>query len=90
MSDLISRAELLKEFDPNGERIDPILVRSRIVQAPTAYDVEAVVEKLESVKALHEKLAISPQLGKDDKHMHTLHHGLCVKVIDIVRSGGKE
>ena len=31
--DLISRNELLKEFDPNGERLDPILVRSRIVQA---------------------------------------------------------
>lgn len=31
--DLISRSELLKEFDPNGERLDPILVRSRIVQA---------------------------------------------------------
>lgn len=47
MGRLIDADELLKEFDPNGERLDPIFVRSRIVQQPIAYNVEKVVAELE-------------------------------------------
>ena len=49
MGRLIDADELLKEFDPNGERLDPIFVRSRIVQQTTAYDVEKVVAETGNV-----------------------------------------
>ena len=34
---LIDADKLIEEFNPNGELIDPITVRMRIVQAPTAF-----------------------------------------------------
>lgn len=43
---LIDADELLKEFDPDGERIDPILVRAKIINQPTAYDVDKVKNQL--------------------------------------------
>ena len=46
MSRLIDADELLKEFNPNGEPIDPITVRMRIVQAPTIFDVDKVIKEL--------------------------------------------
>ena len=46
MSRLIDADELLKEFNPNGEPIDPITVRMRIVQTPTAFDVDKVISNI--------------------------------------------
>jgi len=43
---LIDAEELLKEFDPDGEMISPIAARIKIVQQPTAYDMDKVVEQL--------------------------------------------
>ena len=54
MGRLIDADELLKEFDPNGERLDPIFVRSRIVQQPIAYNVEKVVAELEEKIDIYE------------------------------------
>lgn len=45
--DLISRSELLKEFDPNKNRLDPIFVRSRIVQAKSISDAEIRAKAIE-------------------------------------------
>lgn len=61
-----------------------------IQNQPTAYDVEKVAEQLRNIKDLHEGLSKSEKLSKEDKHIHSLCHGLCVKVIDIVCKGGKE
>ena len=65
-------------------------IADMIEDAPTAYDVEKVMEKLESVGDLHEKLSRSEELISREKYIHKLLHGLCVKVINIVRAGGKE
>ena len=46
MSRLIDADELLKEFNPNGEPIDPITVRMRIVQTPTAFNVDKVISNI--------------------------------------------
>lgn len=79
MGRLIDADELLKEFDPNGERLDPILVRSRIVQQPTAYDVEKVVERLEK-----ERICLEDNYGDQV---------ICIgarDAINIVKRGGLE
>ena len=47
---LIDADKLIEEFNPNGEPIDPITVRMRIVQEPTAYDVDKVIRQLELLK----------------------------------------
>lgn len=77
---LIDTDKLLKEFEPDGEAIDPITVRMKIVQAPTAYDVDKVVEQLE----------------EKSKMVSIPHHSFVEKievistkdVIDIVKVGG--
>ena len=90
-NDLISRSELLKEFDPNGELLDPIMVRMRIVQQPTAYDVENVVAELEEEKLEYE--TIYKRLEKEVPNQAIYYLGLesgCKVSIEIVRNGGKE
>ena len=46
MRRFIDADELLKEFNPNGEPIDPITVRMRIVQTPTAFNVDKVISNI--------------------------------------------
>lgn len=65
-------------------------LQSTLEKQPTAYDADKVVEQLKNMKDLHEGLSKAEKLSKEDKYIHTLCHGLCVKVIDIVRAGGKE
>lgn len=78
-NDLISRSDLLKEFDPNGELLDPMAVRMKIVTAPTAYDVEKVVEQLKENSKIY------------CEEYHQREGSLYIQdVVEIVRNGGKE
>lgn len=77
MGRLIDADELLKEFDPNGERLDPIFVRSRIVQQPIAYNVEKVVAELEEASK-----PLGFGLIPDSRYIAES------KAIDIVKRGG--
>lgn len=80
MGRLIDADELLKEFDPNGERLDPIFVRSRIVRQPTAYNVEKVIAELEERKG---------NVIIDGKIMYQENYFIDIdSAIDIVKRGG--
>ena len=73
MGNLISRNELMKKsFVMDGHRVVSYL---DIIDAPTAYDVDAVVVQLEEITE-------SYNLGSYNMGID--------KAIDIVRKGGKE
>ena len=86
MARLIDADALIKEFDPNGERLDPILVRSRIVQQPTAYDVEKVVAELGEASHWEE-----PTFDEDGYCNYDSWEVVYTdKAIDMVKRGGVE
>ena len=91
MSRLIDANELLKEFDPDGERLDPIFVRSRIVQQPTAFDTEKVVEHLEKEGQKMAEAKPTKPYGKSSSSCHRYYKAISVKkAIYIVKKGGVE
>ncbi len=86
---LIDAEELLKEFDPDGEMISPIAARMKIVQQPTAYDVDKVVQQLEKCKRIME----SPV--RKDCYNEECRVGDCTvcafeKAVEIVKAGGTD
>ena len=84
MSRLIDAEELLKEFNPNGEPIDPITVRMRIVQQPTVYDVDKVVKQLEESYFLTESTFDDDGWCNDDsEEVVNLN-----EAIEIIKRGG--
>lgn len=70
--------------------IDAYGLIDEVSDLPTAYDVEKVVEQLEGIKNTHKELSKSEVLSDEDIYIHVLCHGLCLKVIEIVRASGKE
>ena len=81
MSDLISRSALMeKSFVLEGHRVVSYV---DLIEAPTAYDVEKVVEELESFA----KLAEDRWVNGTSTHAYQ-EHKCWVKAIDIVRKGG--
>lgn len=94
MSDLISREkdiDVLKETGIIQDNDLGHLVVDEINRIPTAYDVEAVVEKLEeNGQKMSEAKAIRPY-AKHSPADHRYYKAISVKkAVDIVRSGGKE
>lgn len=88
--DLISRSDLLKEFDPNGELLDPMAVRMKIVTAPTAYDVEKVVAELEKMRDRKSKNIQLNSQSYDMEYKLKSNDNFFAKVIEVIRNGGKE
>ena len=103
MSDLISRSALLQMLkynkaiheDENGETrqlvaVDINKVIEYVEKMPTAYDVEAVVEKMEEIadKAVGGCHTLEPcsHMADDTKCMDCITE----RFTEVVRSGGKE
>lgn len=103
MSDLISRTALLEVLkynreehtDENGETrqliaIDIDKMIEYVEKMPTAYDVDAVVEKMEEItdKAVGgcHTLEPCPHMADDTKCMDCITE----RFTEVVRSGGKE
>lgn len=84
MSDLISRSELIKHFEAiqqqeNAVGIDFVAMIDEIKEQPTAYDVDKVVEQLESLsnaEADYYYASSNDVIDRDD-------------TIEIVKGGGK-
>jgi len=77
---LIDADELMKEFDPDGERIDPIFVRAKIVNQPAAYDVDKVLEQLEESRNI--------QYRQDGSMLSARRYISIDKAVGIVKAGG--
>ena len=93
MSDLISRSELIKELNKycgNQRYLVSENIREIINNQPTAYDLDKVVEELESEKSIHtENYNIS--LYKDCPEIKQRYKQACVVIdntIEIVKQGG--
>lgn len=83
---LIDADKLIEEFNPNGEPIDPITVRMRIVQAPTAYDVDKVYEQLQENSVMMGTSKCAFDYPPDEKYIEEV-----VKIrtaFEIVERGG--
>lgn len=52
--------------------------------------MDDIVEQLEDIADMHRDLQASTKLSFEDRYRHTLLHGLSLKMVDIVRNGGKE
>lgn len=95
MSDLISRKALLEFFDPDNKEMPwAIAVRSRIIQQPTAYDPDKVVEKLEDLQNFEERTGKSycPEGAAECRYKYSdlgCTHCAFEKAIEIVKGGGK-
>lgn len=91
MSELIDRSALIKELIakniPTNRRINDI-----IMSQPIAYDVEAVVEKLEERKLNACSMTAYEEIhgSVDDRIKAETEVRVFKDAIDIVRSGGKE
>ena len=90
MSDLISRSELIKEFNKycgNQRYLVSENIREIINNQPTAYDIEKVVEKLEKERLIY-FLSIA---NTGDKSLDVAYEkvGQTIdKAIEIVKQGG--
>lgn len=96
MSDLISRKALMQKIgeyynanlqSPNRGTIVDVVdsISEMVMDAPTAYDTEAVVEELEKLKNMH--IGIAAELENEEKARQTQFAGVCVKAIEIVHGG---
>ena len=81
MSDLISRSKLLKEIEYWGGCVEAL--HEYIQNMPTAYDIDKVVEELESFA----KLAEDRWTNGTSKFAYQ-EHKCWVKAIEIVKQGG--
>ena len=74
MSDLISRSQLLKEIETWGGCVDAL--HDYIQNMPTAYDVDKVVEELESNSFITVNISVEKEVV------------LLKEAIEIVKQGG--
>ena len=93
MSDLISRSNLLQEFEietsihRNSELWHITGIKAYIENEPTAYDVDKVIEQLGGM--LQEKRKMYLRGNRDEnRYFYEIH--ILEEVIDIIRAGGKE
>lgn len=79
MDDLISRSKLLKEIETWGGCVEAL--HEYILNMPTAYDVDAVVEHLKECSDEYKNSSCEYELGKSFAYSNA---------IDIVRNAGKD
>ena len=90
MSDLISRSELIKEFNKycgNQRYLVSENIREIINNQPTAYDIEKVVEKLEKERLIY-FLSIANTGDKSFDVAYEKVGQTIDKAIEIVKQGG--
>ena len=92
MSRLIDADKLIEEFNPNGEPIDPITVRMRIVQAPTAYDVDKVLKKISERNIEYQEKYREYQKEKCEMSEEIFYQKAktMAEAYDIVKAGGRD
>lgn len=83
MNDLIRREDVLKLFPINDCSDKMIGLYERVLDIPTAYDVEKVVAELESRKELLNMAKISTIQNNVGQNAYNI-------AIGIVKAGGKE
>ena len=93
MSDLISRSTLMSRIESErrqwGDDYDVEQILGDIEDAPTAYDVNKVVEQLEDVGQKMSESKSIQKYGKSSPANHRYYKAVSVKrAIEIVKGGG--